>query len=100
MTVFKFFGFTIGILAVLYVALLFTPKVAKLIDNFINNYRKKHPKDPEDERLYLVRSAFDGNRQIDMDTLYEQEKARRELNGSNEKNNNTLDDNGDVKDNG
>lgn len=100
-TVLKFFGMTMGILAVIYISLVCTPKVAKRIDDFAKNYRQKHPKPQEDERLYLVRSPFDGNHQLDMDKLYEQEKARREssnqdiLNG-NDKNTN----NGDVINNG
>ena len=89
---------TMGILAVIYVALILTPKFGKCIDDFAKKYRQKHPKPQEDERLYLVRSPFDGNHQLDMDKLYEQEKARRE--GSNTENNNNLIDNGDVNNNG
>lgn len=102
MTVLKFFGMTMGILLVIYIALVLTPKVAKRIEKFAIDYRQKHPKPQEDERLYLVRSPFDGNHQLDMDKLYEQEKARRE--DTNQKvindDNNTLNDNGDVNNNG
>lgn len=92
---------TMGVLAVIYIALILTPKMGKYIDDFSKNYRQKHPKPQEDERLYLVRSPFDGNHQLDMDKLYEQEKARRELsNKKNHNDENILDDNGDVNNNG
>lgn len=101
-TVLKFFGMTMGILLVIYIALVLTPKVARRIEKFAQGYRKKHPKSPEDERLYLVRSPFDGNHQLDMDKLYEQEKARREFDDKKviPHDNNTLNDNGDVNNNG
>jgi hypothetical protein len=92
---------TLGVLAIIYIALILTPKVGKSIDDFIKNYREKHPKPEEDERLYLVKSPFDGGHQLDMDKLYEQEKARREtLNEEDTNSKNTLNDNGDVNKNG
>ncbi|MCC8068457.1 MAG: hypothetical protein LIO71_01660 [Ruminococcus sp.] len=102
-TVLEFFGMTMGVLLVIYIALVSTPKVARRIDKFAKDYRQKHPKSQEDERLYLVKSPFDGNRELDMDKLYEQEKARREnINQEviNNDDNNTLNDNGDVNNNG
>jgi hypothetical protein len=102
-TILKFFLMTMGVLAIIYIALLLTPKVGKSIDDFAKNYRKKHPKPQEDERLYLVKSPFDGGHQLDMDKLYEQEKARREALQKNEEDTNsknTLNDNGDVNKNG
>ncbi len=96
---------TFGVLALVYIALLLTPKVGKLIDDYIKKYRQKHPKPEEDERLYMVKSAFDGNREIDIDKLYEQEKARRELSAEQQASNKNeqdtnINNTGDVKDNG
>jgi hypothetical protein len=88
LTIVKFIGMTMGVLAVIYIFLLLTPKIAKFIDDSSKAHDKKHPKPPEDERLYLVKSPFDGNRTVDIDKLYEQEKARREAstNGLDDKN--------------
>lgn len=101
MTALKFCLSCLGILAVIYIFLELTPKIAKKVDSIYDNYRKKHPKSPEDERLYLVRSPFDGTHKIDMDKIKEQEKERQKLSEkSNEQNDNNLDSIGDVKNNG
>lgn len=104
-TLFKFFAGTMGVLAIIFVALVLTPRVGRYIDDCTERYRKRHPKPQEDERLYLVRSPFDGNHTLDMDRLYEQEKARREAceaEASSDGVDGTLEDNsnGDVYKNG
>lgn len=98
-TCLKFILNTLGILAIIYMFLILTPRIAKSIDEFSKNYRKKHPKPQEDERLYLVRSPFDANRELDLDKLYEQEKARRELAQEENLNDKNIN-NGDVNNNG
>lgn len=101
MVALKFMLSCVGILAIIYIFLLLTPKIAKKVDSLAESYRKKHPKAPEDERLYLVRSPFDGNRVVDNDKIREQEEERQRLVGkSNENDNNTLENIGDVKKNG
>jgi hypothetical protein len=102
LTVVKFVGMTLGVLAVIYIFLLLTPKIAKLIDDGAKAHNDRHPKPPEDERLYLVKSPFDGNRTVDMDKLYEQEKARREAttNGIDDTANTNNINDGDVKEHG
>ena len=97
----KFMLSCLGILALIYIFLELTPKIAKKVDSISDNYRKKHPKAPEDERLYLVRSPFDGTHKIDEEKLKSQELVRQELaKKSNEDTNNDLENIGDVKDNG
>lgn len=96
----KFVLSCLGILAIIYIFLELTPKISKKIDGISENYRKKHPKAPEDERLYLVRSPFDGTHKIDENRLKEQESARQELARKSSEVDNNLESIGDVKDNG
>ncbi|MDO5560401.1 MAG: hypothetical protein Q4F95_12490 [Oscillospiraceae bacterium] len=55
--IFGFLGKFILILALIYLAVVLTPKAAAKIDSIAA--KKKKTKAPEDERLYSVRSAFE-----------------------------------------
>ncbi|MDE6005819.1 MAG: hypothetical protein K2G88_10615 [Oscillospiraceae bacterium] len=52
---------TLGIFAVIFAIAVLTPWIAKHVDNWIANYRKTHEnsKNPEDRRLYSVRSIYE-----------------------------------------
>lgn len=97
----KFMFSSLGILAIIYVFLELTPKIAKKVDNVAEGYRKKRPKPPEDERLYLVRSPFDGTHEIDVQKLQRQELERQKLAQTSKDNQDDyLESIGDVNDDG
>jgi hypothetical protein len=100
MVALKFMLSCLGILAIIYVFLLLTPKIAKAIDTLAEKHEQKHPKPPEDERMYLVRSPFDGTHELDMEKLKTQEEERQRLAKQSSEGENTLENVGDVKENG